>query len=309
MQAFFPQTRDAAIQFTKLFDFVSGTLPALWNLRWQVAGFLQEVPNATEAQLQGRFVTGSNVHGSNLRRTCVEASWEEQQSQFASVALTNLFAIYEHWADQITVGFGRALSGKHLQFPDEPPALNLPGAVSKATRHKSALLTSAFYPTLVASSKYSWPAMPSLVLCYRYFKEARNSQVHGAGVASQRAENSYKLFLPHSSKTQLGMKGVLEFEPLVEGTPVRLHLRGVIGFFDILRRMMLSIDAELCQASHSEGVLERMLRATKPPRTFSAEIGKRRRQVYKQCRIAGLPRPLDVDAVYRFMRARHIIDV
>jgi hypothetical protein len=44
---FFPATRFAASQITDLFDFVWPTAAALWNLRWQVAGFLKEAPAST----------------------------------------------------------------------------------------------------------------------------------------------------------------------------------------------------------------------------------------------------------------------
>jgi hypothetical protein len=42
---FFPSTESATDQITELFGFVWPTAAALWNLRWQVKGFLQEVDN------------------------------------------------------------------------------------------------------------------------------------------------------------------------------------------------------------------------------------------------------------------------
>ena len=41
----FSETDEAADEITRLFEFVWPTATALWNLRWQVGGFLAIVPN------------------------------------------------------------------------------------------------------------------------------------------------------------------------------------------------------------------------------------------------------------------------
>jgi hypothetical protein len=56
MKPFFPATREAIDQMTALFDFAWPTAAALWNLRWQVHGFITEVPDATSEDLKKRFV-------------------------------------------------------------------------------------------------------------------------------------------------------------------------------------------------------------------------------------------------------------
>ena len=50
---------------------------------------------------------------------------------------------------------------------------------------------------------------PNLILCYRYFKEIRNAQVHSGGIANQTAVDAYNAFLPVSGKAGLGRKGEL----------------------------------------------------------------------------------------------------
>ncbi len=78
---FFPPTRVAVAQISELFDFVWPTAAALWNLRWQVSGFLQEVPKSSPVQLNDRFVFGSKIHGTNLKKACVETTWQAQKHQ------------------------------------------------------------------------------------------------------------------------------------------------------------------------------------------------------------------------------------
>jgi hypothetical protein len=52
---------DAHAQITRLFDFMSPTIVAMWNLRWQVQGFVQAYPDATQQDIVKRFALGSGV--------------------------------------------------------------------------------------------------------------------------------------------------------------------------------------------------------------------------------------------------------
>lgn len=308
MKFFFHETRDAAKQFSELFDFVWATAPALWNLRWQVDGFLKAVPNASPTEIAERFVFGSGIHGSNLRKACVDTSWEDQKSQFASIILTSAFSIYEYWADSILINFrGHRFTGKALQFDG---AGGVHGVVSHLCATESAVLKRSYYPVFSKSQKFSQPNMPNLLKCYRYFKEGRNSQVHGGGKASQRAQQAYADFSPASDRRSLGIRGALVHEPFIEGQAVRLHLRGVVGFCDVLLKIMTTVDAELCRSIQSEAFLETILRdVSGQPNMLSANGARRNKQVLKRCTAAGLPKPADPQSIYDFMRSKHIISV
>lgn len=97
----FPETDAAADEITRLFDFVWPTATALWNLRWQVDGFLAAVPNATYEDVASRFVTGSGIHGADIRAMSIKTNWDDQKARFAEIVLTNAFAIYESWARRL----------------------------------------------------------------------------------------------------------------------------------------------------------------------------------------------------------------
>jgi hypothetical protein len=308
---FFPCTNGAVNEITKLFDFTWPTAAALWNLRWQVNGFLSEIPTASPAQLNDRFVFGSNIHGANLRRACSEITWDDQKSMFASFILTNAFAIYECWADEILQSVGSSsIKGIRLQFDDTPGKVGLPGTIASLCATESITLRRAYFPVFSGTAKYSSALMPNLLKCYRYFKEARNAQIHRGGLANDRDEEVYRQFAPVSDKTSLGMRGVLVHEPLVSGQVVKLHIRGVVGFCDILLRLMSTVDADLCKSIKTEPVFERMVRAAGGARRMlSTRIERRNRQVVKICTTAGLPRPADVGAVYDFLRAKRIVVV
>lgn len=302
---FFPATRAAASQITELFDFVWPTAAALWNLRWQVGGFLNEVPAATPAQLNDRFVFGSGIHGTNLRKACVKTTWEEQKHHLSAILLTNAFAIYEHWTDEILISLAMTDGkGERLQRKDSPGGkIGLQTTVQNLCLPESSTLKTAYYPIYSSSPKHSWSKIANLMACYRFFKELRNAQVHNGGVASKRATDAYAAFAPVSGKAALGMKGDLIHAPVVEGEKVALHLRGLVGFCDILLRIIVTLDAELCRSERAEAVFEAAFKPLQK-RTLSSNPKRRHMQIVNLCRAAGFPKTSDTELVRKFLISR-----
>jgi hypothetical protein len=306
---FFPPTRVATSQITEIFDFVWPTAAALWNLRWQVGGFLKEIPDATPKQLHDRFVFGSTIHGTDLKKACVETKWDEQKHHMSGILLTNAFAVYEHWADEILKCVGvPGGKGKRLQFNDRPGKPGISETLRQLCTTESATIKTAFYPIYTSSPKYSLPLMENLVSCYRFFKELRNAQMHNGGLATQEAVDAYNVFAPVSDKASLGMKGALVFDPISEGQKITLHLRGVVGFCDVLFRLMVTVDAELCRCLPAEHILDKALRKNKS-RTLSSKPARRDLQLLNHINAARLPKPADMDAVRHFMLSKRIITI
>lgn len=307
---FFPATKAAADQITELFDFVWPTSAALWNLRWQVSGFLKEAPESTPKQLNDRFVFGSGVHGTNLRKSCIDTTWDVQKHHLASIVLTNAFSIYEHWADEILISLGMGDGkGKVLQRDVGPKGEpGLCETVYTLCKTESAVLKLAYYPFFSRGLKYSWPRIRNQLACYRFFKELRNSQIHNGGKATARAEAAYLFFAPVSKKDDLGMRGELVHNPVVQGQNFQLHLRGVVGFCDILLRMMATVDAELCRAAAAEVILANAFKnGARLISTFSTNPKSRHMQVLGSCKRAGLPPPSDTSAIERFLLERRLV--
>jgi hypothetical protein len=166
---------------------------------------------------------------------------------------------------------------------------------------KSDVLMKPYYPVFLNNRKLSPLLLPNYIKCYRYFKEGRNSQIHRGGKASHPAKQAYNDFSAVSDNRSLWIKGVLLHDRFVTGQPVKLHLRGVVGFSDILQRVMTTIYAELCRSIESENILERSQKGVSgQPHTLSAGIKRRNEQVLKRCTAAGLPKPSDLKAIYDF---------
>jgi hypothetical protein len=122
----FECSRAAHNQITELFDFVSPTIIALWNLRFQVKGFLVEFPDATSVDLSSRFALGSGQRGGELKKACADTEWDQQRARFSWFILVNTIAIFEDYVGQIGTHISnradeqRKLS-ESLQFPNPLP--------------------------------------------------------------------------------------------------------------------------------------------------------------------------------------------
>ena len=306
---FFPATRFAASQITDLFDFVWPTAAALWNLRWQVSGFLKEAPDSTAKQLNDRFVFGSGIYGTNLKKPCINTSWESQKHNLATVTLTNAFSIYEHWADELLASLGEGQNQGKL-FQRDAGSSGQPGLVETVQRlcaPESPILKPAYYPVFSSSPKYSWKQIHNLIACYRYFKELRNAQMHNGGIVDNKAEAAYLNFAVAAKKEDLGMRGELMHDPAVAGAKVHLHIRGVVGFCDILLRMMVTVDAELSRSHKAEVILEKAFKGANLRSTLSPKPISKRMQVLGCCKRAKLPKPAVTQVIEKFLVDRRLV--
>ena len=292
---FFSATESANKQITELYDFVWPTATAMWNLRWQVAGYDQIVPDATVAQLQARFSEGADIHGANLRRACIEHTWDMQKESFAQIVLTNTIAIYEGWIDEVLDGLGKNTRDLRtwLQFPDET-AKNTGAsfAIADITSTESAPLKSNFYASLCAGDYYDKVNLNSMLLCYRFFKEMRNCQMHGGGVVDQRVVAAYNNFLPVANTATLGVKEVPKHATAVLDGPVNLDLRGAVGFSHVVLKIMATLDAELSRSEHAEKAFcKRWKQIHRGRITMPADPERRKRRVKLLTHKAGFPKP------------------
>lgn len=255
---FFLTSKKVARRLTEVFDFVWPTAAAIWNLRWQVGGLVAAYPAITEQELLGRFVTGSGIRGANLRRSCVTLSWDDQQQEFARFLLFEFCSLFEAWCEGCLQELGQpAALSKHLQFPTSTTAAGQQKGVGRAiaaiTSTTSPVLSGALQGPLASNRKNSRAHLEQLLVCYRYFKEVRNSLIHSGGAASAvflQAEAAYKQLTPAS----LGVKEIPAFNSYVLGQPLALSLRGVVGFGEVVLRLVCTLDLEFAQSSSAESV-------------------------------------------------------
>jgi hypothetical protein len=295
---FFSATQGAHSQITGLFDFVWATAAAMWNLRWQVNGYIQVVPEASVEQLRARFTEGADINGANFRRACVCKTWSQQKESFASILLVNSIAVFEGWIDEVLEALGKNIKtiNTALQFPDSTAkdGKGVAWAIGEITNVECCELKAAFYQTLCKGRYYSRARLDAMLLCYRFFKELRNCSMHRSGIANQRLVESYQNFFAVATTVRLGVSEVPKHSVPVINTHTSLSLRGVVGFTGILLKIIATLDAELCRSKLSEASFVSKWRAANPNNQMLSSVQKKRaRQVVKLTCNAGFPEPSD----------------
>ncbi|WP_147444982.1 hypothetical protein [Corallococcus sp. CA053C] len=300
----FPATKNAIDAVTGIYDFVWPTAAAVWNLRWQVAGYQSVCGTTTVDELNARFVEGSGIHGANIRRFCLEKTWQQQQRELAKITLVNLFAIYETWATEIVASLAPGLVAgtdaekkkaeqivKGLQFPTStnPKGVGrgigavLPMLVGKA----SAVMISDMQPVLRGQAKVQFGYVEQLLSIYRYFKECRNCLMHVGGKATENAVMaSNGLAVTAGTALPFAIPTCL---PLGLGDPVVVELRDVVGFSDILLRIVLSIDVELSSSQRAEDALVGQWREKFGKVQMPADAKRRHAKIRRYFGKLGLP--------------------
>ena len=176
-----------------LYDLINPTAAAMWNLRSQVQGYVAERDDLSNEELHGRFVAGSGIGSANLRRHCVETSWEDQRSELAVLALYAGISLYEGWTGSLEVGTEKQRA--RLQFPSQGNGTHTkPGAGETVTALRatpSPTMEDVYGQELRTTRRYLPGRLDDLLLAYRCYKEARNACAHAGRVASDWAEQSF----------------------------------------------------------------------------------------------------------------------
>jgi hypothetical protein len=314
LKLFFLPSKAVASRITETFSFVWPTAAAIWNLRWQVQGLVSACPEISEKDLFGRFVGGSGIHGVNLRGACIDTTWAYQQEQFAKFLLFELCALYESWCELTTEQLSLpAASKKNLQFPTHAtPAGNITGVgnvLNLIASNTSSALRSSFHQSLATNRKYSPNHLQELLVCYRYFKEVRNSLIHGSGSALTKlisAERNYAALTAAS----LGLSERPEFFPLSSSTPPKLSLRGVVGFGEVVLKLVCTIDTELAATGFAEKDFKRRWRIENgggASLVAATDVARRNRRIGVLTRKLGLPTPVMTPAFLAWLRTEGLI--
>lgn len=250
---YFETSREAAKAITTAFDFVAPAQASLWSMRSALQTKLARTPEMTEPELHAEFFAPASVRYTNIRRWA-QRPWEDHEQQFARLLLITFCSIYEAWLAATVAKLGLAPSlEKALQFPSKG---------TKGVGHalaalpSSAVITRCFSESLKRHRKHSHKHLEVLLKCYRVFKEARNAIAHEGAVASTKAVAAHQDFAS-IPKNDLGPVATLPMPVPVIGSTITLPFRGVIGFSDVVLRLIVTIDAALAQTSTGEIDLRR----------------------------------------------------
>lgn len=276
----FRASRDAHKSITRLFDFVHPTAISLWNLRWQVQGYISSVPEADAKMLEARFASGSGIGAGSLKRATVETTWSAQLENFASFILMNTIAIFEDYVSAVCEvsslsNYQKRAVEKQLQFPSTSSNGGLSGA--RSTLGVSNLVAGAITWDKRAARRIDEANIENLLICFRYFKELRNSISHNGGRAGQRQLDAQSDYHQAISSGKIGSVQAPVYLPVQTlADEIKPIYRGVIGFSEVILHIIATYDCILSRTP----VVENELRAVLNPDNITwptSDVGKMRR--------------------------------
>jgi len=309
---FYTVTRNALQRVTETYDFAWPVTAALWNLRWQVHGYLAAVPDASEEQLRARFThpTGSGSNFGNFHGFAKQTA-EQQQAQVAGMLLMNLTSLYEEWCKAILLSATGSESfadkyEKGLQFPTNATKGIRP-TMARALQKPSAVAARAFSTALKKDRRYSLSHIDELLACFRYFKEIRNVIAHGGAQSAKRLTDAAAAYSVVLSGRGIGMPHAPA--AAVPSSTSPLQLRPVVGFGEVLLRIMVTVDAELAGAEGAEPELVTVWEAKfdKGRKMLPGDVSKRKLRILNNFKHAGLPDPIVTDELVNFLKAHGLV--
>jgi hypothetical protein len=309
---FFTETFRLQSQQTELFDFVWSTAAALWNLRWQVQGFLQVVPSATSRDLNSRFLHGSGILSANFHRTCVQRDWSANQEQFARYVLFVSLAIYEAWTGDLAQRFNPMPKGRPLdermQFPTDGIKYTrvaydkggIGDAISHMRASASEFVKEQFSSRLDLLPTYAPDDLDAMLLCYRYFKDLRNTILHRGGVANSYHCDVWTDFAA-LSPDQLGMDDLPRHQAPSVSQLVRVDLHGVVGFSGVIRRLVATVEGLVAPTEPGEQAFLERWRAETRLSQLPKPGQKRDGWIVHEAARIGLPEPARPDLLAEYL--------
>ncbi|WP_326683093.1 hypothetical protein OHB31_35630 [Streptomyces microflavus] len=257
-QFFFSASKEFGAEITRLLDFVHPATVALWNLRWQVQGFVAATGNATDDDLSERFGSGSGFPARNLKKSCIETPWAEQTEQFAQIVAANVIALYESWAEEV---FSETINmnpkhKKWVQFPSRGVnGRRHEGIRDTLAEIRSAGISpemrSAFFPVYSASKWNGVAHLDEMTVLYRYHKEIRNSFMHSGGRASDLAETAWSN-VSGLTRADVGGRRNPILTQVTEGQRISYSMEQASDLAAVIIRLIHSIDAELSSSMYAE---------------------------------------------------------
>ena len=291
--AFFEATQKALDRLTDIYDLVWPIDVSLRYMRNKVTEFsLQATDKLLPEDYANEFDPDQKTHGVNYERAFVYSGRNEaerqlnerkleaaQQEKLAWMLLSNTIPVYEQWWKDLEkeVGFP-GMKEETMEFPTDPTNPNKKGIkqlILDLTSSESVVFKDVFYD-LYSTKRNHCSDLDELnrsMYLFRLFKEIRNCYMHSGGVVSNVlchpvthqpwitvAYNNYVQHVVNQS-TVTNALGIEElplfpvgFNPVLNSV-LHITLRGVVGFSNVLRRIMLTVDSELIRSSMTENYI------------------------------------------------------
>ena len=270
----FEATYFASQQITATFDMVWALDAGLWNLRQDAKKYFIEHPDASNIDAKNALVSGLNVHGLNPKRIANELTWDYQEQYIAELLLINAMAIFDTWADSFVDSTILLQSNTQIK---KIKADIKKGDFSSFDSAISAESTSSMAGCFRFSAQKHDTHINNLRLVYKYFKSCRNCCAHGNRRFDNKAESNYNS-IKGFTKEDCGIKEFPKIAASQQGAPLELFLRGVVGFYDVLIRIINHYDLVAAEKTCVENELLKRWGSI-PARALPSSEEKRNRHI------------------------------
>ena len=267
----FEATYAAYQDITKTFDIIWALEAGLWNLRNDAEKYYSEHPDATEKQAKAELIKkGLPIHGINLKRISKDLTWDYEEQYISELLLTYGIGIFDSWVDNFVDTVLLNISKKTKNgIKDDLKKGDFQSFDTALSAQNPSALLGCFHILATRQDAY----IDNLRLIYKYFKSCRNCCAHGNHAFTKVAADNYDL-IKNLKKEDCGINEIPQIAITTRGMPVKLILRGVVGFFDVLIQIIKHYDVV---ASDKIAVDEELKKrwVTIPYQPISTEVQKR----------------------------------
>lgn len=300
----FEATYSASQQITATFDIVWALDAGLWNIREAAKQYFLNHPHASDKDAKDTLVKGLDIHGLSLKRIGTELSWEYEEQYIAELLLVNAIAIFDAWVDDFIESTLIGQSNKRKNsIKDAIKRGDFSQFDNALAQENTSSLAGCFHFTAKRQDAY----IGKLCLIYKYFKSCRNCCVHGNRKFNKAAKDSYDQ-IKNFTKDDCGISEFPKIAITALGNPLKLYLRGVVGFYDVLIRIINHYDLV---AADKTGVENELIKRWNniPSVALSPTETKRNRSIRNYMISVNMcpPYAAKTNDVYNFLIANHAI--
>lgn len=303
-------------EHTDLQSFVTPAAAALWNMRWQVRGYMLEREDPTERELSDRFTAGSGLRAGGLGKLFARTSWEDQLARFGEMLLLASFSVYEGWASDFVAALGGSSVDSEALLRTLTSATVRPATEARALRalslNPSSLATTQIQPGLrLAKNVLPIGSIPSLLNAMRAYKSARNALAHRSGHLTTVDQTQIASAAGIAAST-LRLRSSPDWPTRTASGRVRVSWRTAVGATAVLLRLVVSVDAEASGSVACENdALSRVRSLPEGPsgRFLPASITSRNIRVQSWLADSSLPVAQDPEVVYQWLRLHGVVAV
>lgn len=284
----------------KLYHFVWPSIVGLKNYKNQVEEYVKNNPEVSEKELNNIFAKGFEFNGIDFHKAIINKTWEKHLEEFAVVLLTNAFAVYEGWISETCeiIGFHGYRNPYNRKFIKYEKAFQFPScgndgigrALNDLNNPSCNAMIDAFYENTKNNTKYSISNIENHLICYRCFKELRNSIIHNRGICDQKLFDSYIAYQRIATNSLLGVKEVPRVNSVILNQSIKLDIRGVVGLTDVIIKMIITIDAEISKSEFGLRYFkDKWITIGETGRTMKKDEEKRKNQFRRYIQRMGFP--------------------